>query len=116
MVSGLHQFRKTNRLSKPAEYKVLFVDGQRHHALSFIFLSKRNELNEARLGLAISKKHVPLATQRNGLKRIIRESFRENKKALIGWDVVVVTKRKADMVNIQQLPHQLKRYWNSVGQ
>lgn len=116
MVSGLNQFRKTNRLSKPAEFKALFTNGKRRQLLPFMFLAKRNDLDEARLGLAISKKHVPLATQRNSLKRLIRESFREHKKIFIGWDVVVVTKRKVDMTSLNQLPVLLRRYWESVGQ
>ncbi|MEM7027551.1 MAG: ribonuclease P protein component [Pseudomonadota bacterium] len=110
---GRYQFRKSNRLSKPAEYKAVFSNGKRHELLPFVILQRRNEVKEPRLGLAISKKHVPLAAHRNSLKRIIRESFRENNANIVGWDVVVVTKRKVNMTNVRQFPRLFKRYWAS---
>jgi ribonuclease P protein component len=41
-----------------------------------VVLARANDLPEPRLGLIIAKKHVRLATQRNRIKRLTRESFR----------------------------------------
>ncbi len=36
----------------------------------------------ARLGLVIPKRHAPLASTRNALKRVVREAFRQRRLAL----------------------------------
>lgn len=42
----------------------------------FTFLSTSSSHGNCRLGLIIAKKHIPLAVNRNKIKRAIRESFR----------------------------------------
>ncbi len=49
----------------------------------------------ARLGLAVAKKVSLKAHERNRLKRLIRESFRQNQAILKGLDLVVVPRRDA---------------------
>lgn len=49
-----------------------------------------NGLTITRLGISISKKTCPNATERNKLKRLIREVFRKNKAALPkGYDILI---------------------------
>jgi ribonuclease P protein component len=43
----------------------------------------------ARLGLIIGKRQARRAIERNRIKRALRESFRHQRQALIGVDVVV---------------------------
>ena len=45
---------------------------------SFLLLAIENGHTQSRLGLVIGKKHVKLATQRNRIKRLIRENFRNH--------------------------------------
>jgi ribonuclease P protein component len=59
-------------------------------------LARINGLEHARLGLAVSKKKLKRAVDRNRLKRVIRESFRSHQTMLTGLDLVVVN-RGADM-------------------
>ncbi len=49
-----------------------------------------NGLGHPRLGLAISRKVSPRATDRNRLKRMLRECFRTHQQALPPLDLVVV--------------------------
>ena len=42
-----------------------------------MILGKFNEGPRSRLGIIVSKKNVKLATKRNQLKRIVRETFRK---------------------------------------
>jgi len=53
----------------------------------FTVLYKDNGEQEARLGLAISKKLCKLAVGRNRLKRVARESFRLHRAELSGLDI-----------------------------
>jgi ribonuclease P protein component len=52
-----------------------------------------NRENYARLGIIASKKLLPSATDRNRVKRIIREKFRKNNIKAYRLDIVVMVKR-----------------------
>jgi ribonuclease P protein component len=56
-------------------------------------LAKLNALSVARLGLAISKRVAPRAVDRNRLKRLARESFRQLELAPL--DFVVMARKDA---------------------
>ena len=89
-------FRFYNRLKKPGEYDAVFSSNNRSSDKFFLFLAIKNNTNIARLGLAVPKKNVSSAVERNRIKRIIRESFRSQKNRLKGRDVVVFVKKQFD--------------------
>ena len=55
-----------------------------------------NECGEARLGLAIAKRVIPLAADRNAIKRQVREAFRYY-PGLPCVDIVVLTRRSTQI-------------------
>ena len=63
----------------------------------FIVLYRANTLGYARLGLALSKKAIAKAHDRNRVKRLLRETFRT--RQLQALDIVVLAKR--DFVAVQ---------------
>ncbi len=69
-------FAKKYRIVKPAHYKFLFNKPKRVIDNNFIIIAKSNNEDFPRLGLAISKKSIKLAVQRNRIKRLIKEYFR----------------------------------------
>jgi ribonuclease P protein component len=77
----------------------------------FTVLSRDNEGSGARLGLAISKKNCRAATNRNRIKRIVRESFRHHQAALAGLDLVVLNQPATRNGNNRQLFDSLERHW-----
>lgn len=68
----------------------------------------------ARLGIITSKKSIPSAVNRNHVKRIIREVFRQHNIKHCRLDLVVMVKRKyslsadAQTDNLKKLFHQLE--------
>ena len=58
--------------------------------------------------MAISKKKLQSAVQRNRLKRIIRESFRHHKTSLAGKDVVVLANNNVHKAKDQALTRSLE--------
>lgn len=113
MSSSGKRFRTSNRLKRPEEYKKVFASKRRSSDKSFLFLASSNSLNRPRLGLAVPKKHIHSAVERNRLKRVIRESFRLKQDVLNGNDIVVVVRNKLD-VNKKGLQSILSRHWDKV--
>lgn len=85
-------FNSQQRLLIAADYKNVFDNASiKASRPSFLFLATPNNKPHPRLGLIVAKKHVRLATQRNRIKRLIRESFRQQKN-LPPLDVVVLVR------------------------
>lgn len=67
------------RLKKDKEFQKVFKEGKKFWINSILLvIYKPNDLNYRRLGIVVSKK-IEKATQRNKIKRWIRELFRRNK-------------------------------------
>ena len=70
---------KKERLRKNKEFQAVFREGKKLWINSILLIIyKPNSLNYRRLGIVVSKK-IKKATQRNKVKRWIRELFRRNK-------------------------------------
>ena len=112
MPSSGERFTSANRLKRPEEFKKVFASKRRSSDKPILVLARSNDLNRPRLGLAVPKKHIHSAVERNRLKRIIRESFRLNQKKLTGNDIVVVVKNKIDVK--KGIEPVLARHWNKI--
>ena len=67
------------RLKKDKEFQIVFREGKKIWINSILLIIYRpNPLNYRRLGIVVSKK-IRKATQRNKVKRWVRELFRKNK-------------------------------------
>jgi ribonuclease P protein component len=55
----------------------------------YTFYLERREAGAARLGLLITRQHAPRATDRNRIKRCVREAFRLEQAKLGALDVLV---------------------------
>jgi ribonuclease P protein component len=90
------QFSRSSRLLTPADFKNVFdccefKVSNKH----FLFLAKKNQSDEPRLGIVVSKKNVKLAVQRNKIKRFIRQAFRIKSKYLTNIDIIVLARKDA---------------------
>jgi ribonuclease P protein component len=107
-------FSKSLRLNTAAEYSRVFDSASRSKDNSFIVLARANSKSVARLGLAVSKKHLRLAVQRNRVKRLIRESFREHQSALTGIDIIVLTQRNTLLKSTGELRESINAHWGKI--
>ena len=130
--TGHLSFQKNHRLLGSKNFKTVF-DGVEYKQSGgyFTFLSRENQLSSSRLGIVIAKKHIPLAVNRNKIKRAIRESFRhhragayndisevntddcliEREKLRMFFDTVVVVKGKANLLSNIELKKELVNQW-----
>ena len=105
------RFRRHNRLLNAAAFGRVFRSATRSRDRCFTVLCRDNGGPEARLGLAISKKHCRKSTSRNTIKRIVRESFRQHQARLAGLDVVVINQPAASTASRRQLFDSLAGHW-----
>ncbi|MGB1109525.1 MAG: ribonuclease P protein component [Gammaproteobacteria bacterium] len=120
MLSALG-FDRGRRLLTPADYSRVFKKAKRVSDGNFTILARRRlksakteEQLSARLGLAIAKKNIRKAVQRNRIKRQVRESFRHHAQALVGLDLVVMAKRGADLQPNDRLATSLAWLWSDL--
>jgi ribonuclease P protein component len=109
------RFNKSQRLPNAAAFSAVFKASElRAGSPELLLLARHNDLETARLGVIVSKKNCRLATGRNRLKRLIRESFRHQQDALHGLDIVVLVKRGLAERDNGQVNEQLDRAWNRL--
>ncbi|MDJ0748061.1 MAG: ribonuclease P protein component [Woeseiaceae bacterium] len=109
--SSSNRFTRDNRLLDAAAFGRVFDKASRSRDKLFTVLARTNEYDTARLGLAISKKHCRRATARNRIKRIVRESFREQQAKLRGIDVVVINQPAATTASNDEIRGSLDKHW-----
>lgn len=93
MATQSRAFPRELRLTTGREYSRVFRGADRSGDRFFTVLAKLNPLSVARLGLAISKRVAPRAVDRNRLRRLARESFRQLE--LVPLDYVVMAQKEA---------------------
>lgn len=108
-------FGREKRLLTPRQFKAVFdsPDGK-VPGRSVLLLIRENQLEHPRLGLAISKKNVRLAVERNRIKRQIRESFRLNQDELSGLDIVVIARKGLGELDNSELSCLFDKLWKRL--
>ena len=110
------RFARHQRLLKPSEFKHVFARPQRQSDSLMTLLARENKLNHARLGLAISKKQLPRAVDRNRIKRIIRESFRVHQDQLVGLDIVIMARSGITALSNSSIFETLDKHWQRLAE
>jgi len=91
---SIEAFPNTLRLTKSFQYQAVFDKSDfRIPNGPLLLLARRNQLSLPRIGLILSKKNIPLAVQRNRVKRLLRESFRRHQRELPGLDILILSRR-----------------------
>ena len=108
-----YSFTKIRRLREKKDYDGVFAKAERLATSEFIILHKKSTAITARLGLALSKKAIPKAVQRNRIKRLLRESFRISELPQI--DIIVLAKRGVDKIENRKLFSDLSAVWKKIA-
>ncbi|MCK9396481.1 MAG: ribonuclease P protein component [Methylobacter sp.] len=111
MAEEVFSFPPQLRLKTPAEYKKVFAKPVKSSDQYFTLLAIRNDFDYPRLGLAIAKKNIRKAVQRNVIKRTVRENFRIKQHSLGNIDIVVLARREAVDAPLDLLRKSLERHW-----
>ena len=108
-------FGKARRLLNASDYSRVF-DGAEARASHrhFLLLARTNNEPGHRLGLVIAKKNVRLAVQRNRIKRVAREVFRNLPPSEPQLDVILLARRGLDQLDNTQLSSILRQQWQKL--
>jgi ribonuclease P protein component len=107
-------FPRAARLLTPGDYAEVFAQPQKSADACFTVLCRRRADGAGRLGLAISRKALKRAVDRNRIKRIVRESFRLRRRELAGLDLVVMARKGLPVADGEALRGSLERHWGRL--
>jgi len=108
-------FSRDKRLLIPRQFKAVFDSpGGKIPGKSVLLLVRENGLDHPRIGMVIGKKSVKLSVERNRLKRLIRESFRQHQALMGGWDIVVVARKGIAESNNVEITRQFGKFWKRI--
>ncbi len=102
------------RLRRPGDFAALRASSGRAGGRCFHLRFRDNELGHARLGLAISKRVSKRAVERNHIKRLVRESFRQVRHRLPPVDLMVMAREQAANVPGPQLLAEIDSLWKKL--
>lgn len=102
------------RLRRSGDFERVFARGRRSADAYFTVVSRRTPSDSARLGLAISRRCAQRAVARNRIKRLVRESFRAERRRLPALDLVVMCRRAAAGADNATLRRSLADHWQRL--
>ena len=113
--SRRYAFPRGRRLLRPRQFRNVYANKQagraRGRIVALVWIP--NGLPQARLGLAVSRRALRRAAQRNALKRQVREHFRRH--PLPGVDLIVSCRRGlAPPLDARAVRADLARLWPRV--
>ncbi len=109
-------FDKSRRLLCAADYA--FVFNQATHKVAhrhYLVLARQSDAGRARLGLVIAKKNIRLATRRNRIKRVVRETFRLHQDTLDSLDIVFLARKGFDTLTPNLQTDLMRNAWQRLA-
>ena len=92
----------------------MFQQAVKVHGPGFTLFARRNGLGRARLGMAVGKKAVRRAVDRNRIRRLVRESFRHHKNDLSSLDIVFLARKEILAHSRAMLSEHLNLAWKRL--
>lgn len=88
------RFPKSCRLLDSRDYAHVFSNPDFRVSNQYLLiLGRRTDMNSGRVGVIVAKKNIGKASQRNRIKRLIREAFRMRKADFKRLDLVVMARQ-----------------------
>jgi ribonuclease P protein component len=106
-----NKFSKQVRLNQATAFDAVFQARKKQSGRYFAIWIKTTDLAYPRLGLVVAKKNIRLATNRNRIKRVLRESFRQHQLQLSNTDIVIVVYQASSTLNAKELRQQIDNQW-----
>jgi len=107
-------FPRQVRLTCPKAFQRVFEHGKRLNVVGLSVRVATNGEGRPRLGMAIAKRSLRYAHDRNRVRRLVRESFRLHQTALPSVDIVIMSRSDVlQMANLEVF-QQLEYLWGRL--
>ncbi len=90
MTEQKFDFSREKKLRTKADFQTVFKRAKNSRTSYFTVLAYPNQRAYARLGVIVAKRVVRRAVDRSSIRRFVRECFRNQQQALVGFDMVVL--------------------------
>ena len=110
-------FPRTARLTQRADFDHVFQAPERKSSDRCFTVLGRCRLQDgaARLGLVIAKRQIRRAHERNRIKRLVRESFRQlPARERAALDIIVIARHAAEEHDNAAIACALARHWQRL--
>lgn len=94
----MFDFSRAHRLASQSDFQFVFAKPYKVSRKYLLALYRPNQRSDVRLGIIIKKQLVSCAVDRNRLRRVIRESFRNHQEKLKGLDIIVLMRSQCTPV------------------
>jgi ribonuclease P protein component len=113
MTDTRRTLRATDRLKRREDFRRTQDGGRKHHSRHFlVVVHDRGDDAPARIGITVTKK-VGNAVERNRVKRLVREVFRnERARFPVGCDVVFIARDGAPTLGYEQVLAEVPTRWS----
>jgi ribonuclease P protein component len=106
---------REKRLTNERDYKRVYQKGSFFSVGFFNLKTVKNNLPYSRIGVVVTKKAAPKATDRNKIKRQIREAARKFYDILpAGFDVVITVAKGGGKPEYAQIEEALKKVFGDI--
>ena len=108
-------FPRRHRFDAPGSFGVLLRAGRKARGELAVVHASPGRQGTSRLGIALTRRLVPLATDRNYVKRLVREAFRSHRVKTAGVDCVVTLRGKWRTTDARLLETEIRALFDQVA-
>lgn len=114
MLNG-NTLSKNYFLQKARDFSNVWAKPRRAKGEYATLVARENNLGIPRIGFLVAKRKVKKAVDRNKIKRLVKESFRLNKKTIANFDIIFLLNKEPDLKNSYLLSQELNRQWRKFA-
>ncbi len=96
------------RLRDEKTIRKIYRDGERRTSNELTLLYLQNQCHRLNYAIHVGKR-FGIAVRRNKIKRVFRELLLQFKEKLVGYDIVIRPKKKAEEISFHQLSQRVEK-------
>jgi len=113
-VTSRRCFTLADRVRKRSEYQRIYANGQKISSKNLVLFYLENGLERPRMGMTVTRR-TGGAVQRNRIKRLLREWFRQSRPELPALDLVINAREGIHRMTLEALSRELRDVFRRIA-